>query len=86
MKKKNLLFFHASALVLDKKTVLSNVAGFTPTNPIIDIIDFIEGKDVITGEDLSRWLLLACIITPEIIDQGIKAYGKHADDIGKLVK
>lgn len=48
---------------------VSFVAGFTPIDVGKDFVDFIAGKDIITGEKMSRWVLAGCILGPEASDQ-----------------
>ena len=61
------------------------IQGFTPTDIYVDAISFINGKDIITGEECNRGILAACIFLPGVLDKGLKCAAKHGDDLAKDV-
>ena len=68
------------------KEILSIAIGFTPIGPAKDFIDLILGKDILTGEEVSRGILLACLIIPGGVDSVLKSGVKNADEAVKILE
>lgn len=60
-------------------------AGFTLLDTPFDAVNFINGKNVVTGDEQSRWASAAYIALPGIFDVGAKQFVKHSDDIGEFI-
>ncbi|WP_208324359.1 RHS repeat domain-containing protein, partial [Orenia marismortui] len=66
--------------------LFSLAIGFTPLDAWKDGADFAFGKDVITKDNMSRGWLAFMILTPEIVDKGIKAGLKYGDEVAETGK
>lgn len=80
------MFEMANRIYISPEEWVSIFVGVTPADAAVDIVSFIAGKDIITGDDINRWILAAAIITPELIDQALKQGAKNADEVVDIIK
>jgi RHS repeat-associated protein len=83
-KKGNLPFERTVSKEVDSKfasELFSIAIGFTPVDVYKDAVDLAFGRDVMTGDKMNRLWLGAMILTPEIVDKGIKAGLKYGDEV-----
>ncbi|ADZ83921.1 cellulose binding domain-containing protein [Cellulosilyticum lentocellum] len=64
------------SLVLDLTPLIGDAKTF---------IELIEGRDIITKQEINRWLLAGAIIVPRVVSEAIGLFGKNADDVAKYI-
>lgn len=62
----------ADYLVNRPKEAASIAISLTPADILYDGTNFVIGKDIVTGEEVDRGILLICLITPELAEQAFK--------------
>lgn len=79
----------------DAKALLSLLLDFTPIfSDVKDLYELLDGKDMITGEELNRTIMLVVLLTPAILDKPLKILAKKgakngpelAEELKKLGK
>ncbi len=51
-----------------------------------DFLDFVCGKDIITGDKINRGALFACIFLPGVADNLVKYGVKNSDELADVFK
>ncbi|HBI6923015.1 TPA: SH3 domain-containing protein, partial [Clostridium perfringens] len=76
----------ASAIQLTPKDLLSLLISFSPIDAAKDFLDFVCGKDIITGDKINRGALFACIFLPGVADNLVKYGVKNSDELADVFK
>ncbi|HAT4365398.1 TPA: SH3 domain-containing protein [Clostridium perfringens] len=79
-------YHHAFALQVSFGELVSFVLSLTPIDFAKDLVEFIAGKDIITGEKYDRVTLGACLLLPEFSEVLVKKGVKGAGPVARIFK
>ncbi|EGT3601842.1 SH3 domain-containing protein, partial [Clostridium perfringens] len=79
-------YHHAFALQVSFGELVSFVLSLTPVDFAKDLIEFIAGKDIITGEKYDRVTLGTCLLLPEFSEVLVKKGVKGAGPVARIFK
>lgn len=79
-------YHHAFAPSLAPQEILSLVVNISPLGEAKNIIDFITGRDIITGEKVDRVKEFVCIFLPDIANVLLKTGFKNSGEVLNILR